>query len=215
METANTPTSKEIILNAAREVFAEKGFDGSRVDEIAKRAQVNKALIYYYFESKEQILTELIEGLIQETIRFKDQLVQTMQSSENMELFFDEAMSIMLNQGFIFFESNKDILTIVLSEALKDNTRESYLFKMFDNIYVDGIKRMQQLGYGFNGFDPERITIYLYFCFLPIVNFLILGEKWAEFNQTDYQSLKETFKDLYKTLIFDYFTSYLISNNDK
>ena len=44
--------SKERILNVAEKIFADKGFDGARVDEIAQRAKVNKALIYYYYKNK-------------------------------------------------------------------------------------------------------------------------------------------------------------------
>ncbi len=61
--------SKQLILDAATAVFAEKGFDGARVDEIARRAGVNKALIYYYFESKDQIVEELMQGMIKELVR--------------------------------------------------------------------------------------------------------------------------------------------------
>ncbi len=55
-----------MILDAAMVVFAEKGFDGVRADEIACREWVNKALIYYYFESKDQIPEELMQGMIKE-----------------------------------------------------------------------------------------------------------------------------------------------------
>ena len=43
------------ILACAANIFAEKGFDGARVDEIAKMAGVPKSLIYYHFKSKEEI----------------------------------------------------------------------------------------------------------------------------------------------------------------
>ncbi|MCL0088711.1 TetR/AcrR family transcriptional regulator [Dehalococcoidia bacterium] len=39
---------KQRILDAALEIFASKGFEGARIDEIAKTAGVNKALLYYY-----------------------------------------------------------------------------------------------------------------------------------------------------------------------
>lgn len=49
------------ILQAARAEFAEKGFDGARVDSIAGRAQANKQLIYYYFTNKDVLFTRVLE----------------------------------------------------------------------------------------------------------------------------------------------------------
>src|SRR5207237_9977589 len=40
------------IVTAARDEFARHGFDGARVDQIARRAGVNKQLLFYYFHSK-------------------------------------------------------------------------------------------------------------------------------------------------------------------
>jgi hypothetical protein len=40
--------AREIILNAARAEFAEKGFNGARVDSIAARSGLNKQLVYYF-----------------------------------------------------------------------------------------------------------------------------------------------------------------------
>jgi len=51
------------ILAAAVGVFAEKGFEGARTDEIAAKAGVNKAMIYYYFKSKENLYTVIVETL--------------------------------------------------------------------------------------------------------------------------------------------------------
>ncbi len=48
------------ILDAAREVFAEVGFAGARVDEIARRAGVNKAMIYYRIGDKATLYTEVL-----------------------------------------------------------------------------------------------------------------------------------------------------------
>lgn len=45
-------TSRNSIFDSATEVFMEVGFSGARVDEIARRAHANKAMIYYHFGSK-------------------------------------------------------------------------------------------------------------------------------------------------------------------
>jgi AcrR family transcriptional regulator len=49
------------ILSIAEELFAENGFDGTSVRDIAQRANVNLAMISYYFGSKEKLLEALIE----------------------------------------------------------------------------------------------------------------------------------------------------------
>ena len=52
---------REHILNVAEALFAEKGFDGTSVRDIAQQAGVNLAMISYYFGSKEKLLESLIE----------------------------------------------------------------------------------------------------------------------------------------------------------
>ena len=52
------------ILNAAMSVFSEVGFGSTRVDEIAKRAGVNKAAIYYHIGNKETLYAEVIHGVV-------------------------------------------------------------------------------------------------------------------------------------------------------
>lgn len=80
------------IMEKALEVFAEKGFDSASVRDIAQRAEVNVAMISYYFGSKEKLLeaifmshtgfmTKRIEAIIQskthEPLEKVDQLIDT------------------------------------------------------------------------------------------------------------------------------------------
>lgn len=53
---------KEHILEAAEELFAEFGFEGTSVRDLAKKAKVNIAMISYYFGSKEDLMKELINS---------------------------------------------------------------------------------------------------------------------------------------------------------
>ena len=52
------------ILEAAKDVFAEKGFAGARVDEIARSAGVNKAALYYHVGDKRALYAEAIHSVI-------------------------------------------------------------------------------------------------------------------------------------------------------
>lgn len=65
-----TDSTSETILTAAARLFAEKGFEGARVDEIAKEAGVNKATLYYQIGDKralyETIITRVITRMAEE-----------------------------------------------------------------------------------------------------------------------------------------------------
>ncbi|HEX3703410.1 MAG TPA: TetR/AcrR family transcriptional regulator [Vicinamibacterales bacterium] len=52
--------SPDQILAAAADEFAERGFAGARVDRIARRAHVNKAMLYYHFKSKQHLYRTLL-----------------------------------------------------------------------------------------------------------------------------------------------------------
>lgn len=52
-------TTEESILEAANEVFQTKGLDGTRMQEIADKAKINKAMLHYYYRSK-QLLFEAV-----------------------------------------------------------------------------------------------------------------------------------------------------------
>ncbi len=58
----------EKILSAARDVFCEAGFAGARVDEIARRAGVNKAALYYHFGDKQALYAAVLHGVIGEVV---------------------------------------------------------------------------------------------------------------------------------------------------
>jgi AcrR family transcriptional regulator len=53
--------SRDAILAAARDEFAEHGLGGARVERIAERAGLNKRLIYYYFENKDALFSAVLE----------------------------------------------------------------------------------------------------------------------------------------------------------
>lgn len=59
---------EEAILNAAIEVFTEKGFHGTKMQEIADRAGTNKALLHYYFRSKERLYSHIFERVFKKFI---------------------------------------------------------------------------------------------------------------------------------------------------
>src|SRR5512133_2284646 len=76
-ETPSTPDSRDSLLEAATEVFRTEGYAGARVDEIARRAGANKAMIYYHFRSKhglyKAVLAQIFGKLLAELDRLEEQ----------------------------------------------------------------------------------------------------------------------------------------------
>ncbi|MFN3603579.1 MAG: TetR/AcrR family transcriptional regulator [Leptonema sp. (in: bacteria)] len=53
--------TKRLIIEAAYKEFSEKGYDGARMQKIAQRANINKAMLHYYFKDKETLYETVIE----------------------------------------------------------------------------------------------------------------------------------------------------------
>ncbi|MEW5807078.1 MAG: TetR/AcrR family transcriptional regulator [Acidobacteriota bacterium] len=71
------------IITAASEVFAEEGFAGARVDEIARRARINKAMLYYHFGDKASLYAAVILSVIHGTWERIGDSIEAASSSED------------------------------------------------------------------------------------------------------------------------------------
>jgi AcrR family transcriptional regulator len=177
------------ILETAAEVFAEKGFDGARVDEIAKKAGVNKALIYYYFESKDKILEELFKNYIDETIKKKHDYMNQVNTfdSYQLESYVDKNLSLVK-------ESGGEIFKIAIGEALKNNKQDNALFKMMDMFMKDLIPLWNEKGVKISSEVTDALLIpAFFFGFAPVMFYITLGEKWAEYYNIDKEVLHKRF----------------------
>lgn len=61
-QRADPATSRDRLLIAAGAEFAARGFDGAKVDRIAAKARLNKAMIYYHFKNKAALYREILVG---------------------------------------------------------------------------------------------------------------------------------------------------------
>ena len=81
MNQLKEDTEKKII-KAAREVFIEKGLEGARMQEIADRAGINKALLHYYFRSKDKMFDAVFQDIAGEIIPV---FTEKLKSEQNVE----------------------------------------------------------------------------------------------------------------------------------
>ena len=63
-QSRRAQATRQRLLEAARAVFAEKGLDLARIDEITERADVGKGTFYHYFSGKEDLVAELLKSVL-------------------------------------------------------------------------------------------------------------------------------------------------------
>jgi TetR/AcrR family transcriptional regulator len=133
--TLNEKNTEEKIFETAREVFTEKGFEGARMEEISQRAGINKALLHYYYRTKEKLFNAIFDKVMGDF--FKE--VMQMMSSEatlntKIEFFVDKYITLVLKNPhipyFIINELNRNpqrlVAIIENTPVIKDNGFEKF-----------------------------------------------------------------------------------------
>jgi len=105
--------TEQAILVAARKVFIEKGKDGARMQEIANLAGINKALLHYYFRSKQKLFESVfLEALEKFLPKINMLLASDMSFLEIIELFIKNYIELILENphipAFVLHELNQN-----------------------------------------------------------------------------------------------------------
>ena len=100
------------IKSAAREIFLEKGKDGARMQAIAERAGVNKALVHYYFRSKEKLYLAVLKDILKEVI------ARLVNLPENIP--FKKFLQLFISSHIDFLNQHKKLLNFILWELREE-----------------------------------------------------------------------------------------------
>jgi AcrR family transcriptional regulator len=79
-------STKEKILNTAHKLFADHGFDGASIRDIATAAEVNVASINYYFNSKENLFQQSLVLCYEKTQHLIEEAVQRQEVRTTQDL---------------------------------------------------------------------------------------------------------------------------------
>ena len=110
--TDNDKLTEEKIFEAATEVFVEKGMDGARMQDIANQAGINKALLHYYYRTKEKLFTAVFEMIARKIFRkFAPVFDENLSLEDKIRFFFKEHITFLQENpglpGFILNEVNR------------------------------------------------------------------------------------------------------------
>jgi AcrR family transcriptional regulator len=114
-EAAGPGSTRERILEVALDLFTEQGFDKTSLREVSERVGVTKAALYYYFPSKEQIFSELVQRVHSVGNHGLDLLpilddgpLDLAAAAEGMEKFLDQILA--QSKVFLLMERNRAAL---------------------------------------------------------------------------------------------------------
>ena len=106
-------TTEEKIYDAARRIFILKGREGARMQEIADEAGMNKALLHYYFRSKENLFKAVFKDIFSKFFsKVKGTLFSEITAKEKLVVFIDNYIDLIAANPyvpqFIINEINRD-----------------------------------------------------------------------------------------------------------
>jgi AcrR family transcriptional regulator len=158
-------TSEEKILEAAKKIFHRKGYDGARMQEIADEAGINKALLHYYFRTKENLFNAVFQAAFRDIF---SRLFLTVGSDDPL----DEKLSNMIREYIGFLQKNSFIPGFILSEI---NQNPDKIIEVFHSVPIQPVQLYEKIrdslrDAGVENVDPRDLFInVLSMCIFPVV----------------------------------------------
>ncbi|HZH72925.1 MAG TPA: TetR/AcrR family transcriptional regulator [Mariniphaga sp.] len=156
-------TTEEKILAAAQSVFIRKGMDGTRMQEIADEAGINKALLHYYFRSKQKLFEAIFNKAFAQILPDIINMVDSEKTFiEKLNIFIDNYFDLLMKNpflpGFIIKEINRDS-DLIVSVFKKQGINPS--------IFLEVAKQEMEKG-KIRKMDPRELIInILAMCIFP------------------------------------------------
>ena len=105
---------KERIIQEAVCLFARQGFDGTGLRELAARAEVNLAMINYFFGSKKGLLKEILDGFFEGYLAIAG---KELAGTDNLHT----KLARFINSSVRYFDSGQDALLVMITELPHDD----------------------------------------------------------------------------------------------
>lgn len=191
--TEKDKQTEEKIFEAATDVFLEKGMDGARMQEIAERAGINKALLHYYYRTKDRLFDAVFALIANQMFKKLTPVFdEKLSLEEKIRLFFKEHIAFLKKNPrlpiFILYEINRNperIKKIINSLNVKN------MWLIIETQHKDELKKYNITQENIPQLMTSIAALSIFpFAAKPIIS-AILGEIGADYN--DYLEKRKDF----------------------
>lgn len=161
-QTDATPT-RDRLIQAATDAFARSGYQGARVDNIAKRAGINKQLVYHYFGSKDALYAAVLENAYLK-FRGDDRMIRASIDEPDPELALKKLATYLFSRtasNDTFQRLIQDLNVQSNRRHLKSLTGVQQAYSRLIQAVTDILDRGVKCGRFRSGIDPREFYVSL------------------------------------------------------
>jgi AcrR family transcriptional regulator len=177
---------RDAILAAALEEFSARGFEATRLDDVAARAKIAKGTIYLYFRDKETLFQELIRAMLTPLIG----TIQTMGATDlPLAVLADRLVDIFVRE--VYETRRKDVVRLMITEGRRfPKIAEFYYREVLSHIMaaVRGIIRRAAA----RGEVPEALVEFPQILVAPGLVAIIWSGLFERFEPLDVRAMMKT-----------------------
>ncbi len=174
------------MIDAARRLFIQKGFEDTTMCDIAEQAKVNRSTLHYYFPNKDVMFRAVFSSIVEE---LKPRLNEIMASEKPLM----ERLSLVVDEYFERFLENPQIPGFFISEIQRDvdhfiaTARELHYDKLFSMVR-DALNTEMQEG------RLKKVPMYMVFtAFYGNIAFPFITKNlfvsWFDMDETEYRAM--------------------------
>jgi AcrR family transcriptional regulator len=182
---------RKTIISAAAAIFREKGYAAANGDDIAKKASMDRASLYYYYAGKQEIFRDMVGEAVLANVLMAEQIAAAVEPPESKLRRLIEGLFSSYSRHypylFVFVQEEMTRLT-------KDKSIWSATMKRLDKRFDDAVIKIIQTGLDDGSFKTEgdaRLTA------VAIIGMCNWSHRWFDPNRgTDGAKVAEVFSDL-------------------